>query len=205
MQIDYSKYSDEELIGLVRNKDTGASDYLVNKYKSLAGILARAKFIPGADMDDTIQEGMIGLFKAIRDYEPGNGASFATFANLCISRQISTAIESSNRQKNIPLNTYISFYADDKNEDGEDSRSLIDEYVDESTMSPEQVLIDMENTRKLEEEIKNSLSKFEQDVLELHLAGVGYVDIAKALNRDPKSCDNALQRIRGKIKKIVEK
>lgn len=204
MQIDYSKYTDEELIKLARDKDTDASDYLINKHKALAKKLAKSKYIPGASDDDAVQEAMIGLFKAIRDYKPGTGASFVTFANLCISRQISTAIKKSNRQKNIPLNTYISFYSNDKNEDGEDTRDLIDEYVDGNTMSPELVLIDRENTEQLEEEIESSLSDFEKEVLEMHLAGMGYADIAKELGRDPKSCDNALQRIKSKIKKILE-
>ncbi len=168
------------------------ADYLMEKYKGLVRKKARAMFLIGGDTDDLIQEGMIGLFKAVRDYQPDRESSFQFFANICIDRQIYTAIKSSNRQKHQPLNTYVSL------SDGEAEENFRDSCVEHD--NPESILIDRENVAALENEMKKSLSPLENRVLQLYLDGNGYMDIARILGKTPKSIDNALQRIRGKIK-----
>lgn len=200
----YDEFSDDELIARLRDGENEIADYLVNKYKDLVRVKARSMFILGGDSEDLIQEGMIGLFKALRDYDFGRDASFATFADLCVSRQMYTAVQASNRQKHSPLNTYISLYAsnansDEKNEDND----LLDILDLKEASSPEDLLIDKENIDILEKKIENALSPFEREVLELHLTGLSYVEIAKILGRDDKSTDNALQRIKMKIRKII--
>ena len=200
---EYEKMTDEALIERLRDGDVDVTDYLCNKYKDLVRHLAGSMYILGAEMEDLIQEGMIGLFKAVRDYDSGRDASFLTFANLCISRQMYKAIQSSTRQKNIPLNTYVSLFRE-SNDERDTGASSIDELAD-TGFSPEQELIDRENVEELLGKIFDELSPFETQVLELHLTGMGYVQIAKVLGRDDKSVDNALQRMRSKIKKIVDK
>ncbi len=195
--------SDEELIVRIREGEPDITEYMMNKYKDMVRTKAGTMYILGADRDDLIQEGMIGLFKAIRDYDLGRDASFKTFADLCVSRQMYTAIQASNRKKHAPLNSYISLYAKQDGEGVEDNASF--EQVIESigNQDPEKLLIEQENARIIEEFIESGLSDFEQAVLELHMTGLGYVDIAKILNRDEKSTDNALQRTRSKIRKFV--
>ncbi|MCR5398021.1 MAG: sigma-70 family RNA polymerase sigma factor [Lachnospiraceae bacterium] len=203
MNSKYIPMSDEELIMMLRDGDRDVEDYLCNKYKDLVRRLAGSMYILGAEKEDLIQEGMIGLFKAVRDYDSGRDASFITFANLCITRQMYNAIQSSNREKNIPLNTYVSLFKE-RGDDAESMDSGMDELPDLSP-NPEQELIDKENVEELLGRIYDELSPFETQVLELHLTGMGYIQIAKVLGRDEKSADNALQRIRSKIKKIVDK
>lgn len=188
----YNEMTDEALIKRLRAGESAIADYLMEKYKGLVRKKARAMFLIGGDTDDLIQEGMIGLFKAVRDYQPDREASFQSFANICIDRQIYTAIKSSNRQKHQPLNTYVSL------SDGEAEESFRDSCVEYD--NPESILIDRENVAALENEIKKSLSPLENRVLQLYLDGNGYMDIARILGKTPKSIDNALQRIRGKIK-----
>ena len=154
-------------------------------------------FLIGGDNDDLIQEGMIGLFKADRDYQPEKEASFQTFARICVDRQIYNAIQNSNRQKHQPLNSYISL----SQEDGENEEHLPDMWVE----NPESIIIDQENVRDLEQEITCTLSPMENQVLDYYLDGNGYTEIAKIMGKTPKSIDNALQRIRGKIKEQLEK
>ena len=197
----YDDYSDEELIQMMRDGDSKIADYLCNKYKNLVRSKAKSMYILGAEPEDLIQEGMIGLFKAVRDYDLGRDASFATFADLCIVRQVYNAVQSSNRQKNMPLNSYVSLY-EQSGDDG-DGNSLIDSLADSFELNPEEVLIDRENVEDLERRILNELSDFERQVFELHLTGMGYVQIAKVLGKDEKSTDNAIQRMRTKIRKIV--
>ena len=191
----YSKYSDEELIQRLRAGETGIADYLIEKYKYLVRRKARAMFLIGGDTDDLIQEGMIGLFKAVRDYHPGKEASFVTFAQMCIDRQIYSAVQSSNRQKHMPLNTYISL-----SQEGEES-PLAQAWVE----TPEEIIIDRENTRALEDEIKSALSPMENTVLNYYLEGKSYADIGMLMDKNPKSVDNALRRIRTKIRNYLEK
>lgn len=204
----YEQCSDEELIVRLRDGESAITDYIMEKYKNLVRSKAKSMYILGADQEDLIQEGMIGLFKAVRDYDTGRDASFFTFADLCVSRQMYTAIQAAGRQKHAPLNTYISLYAStfesdslDKGEEGE----LINSVISQSERNPEEVLIDRENVELLERTIDKELSSFEKQVLDLYLTGMKYSQIAKVLGRDDKSTDNALQRIKTKLKKAILK
>lgn len=189
----YNEMTDEELLERLRLGESEIADYLMEKYKGLVRKKARAMFLIGGDTDDLIQEGMIGLFKAVRDYRSDREASFQSFANVCVDRQIYSAIKSSNRQKHQPLNTYVSLSC------GEAEEKIRDSYVEYD--NPEMILIDRENVKTLEKEMKKSLSPFENRVLQLYLDGNGYIEIAEILGKHPKSIDNALRRIRTKIKK----
>lgn len=200
----YEDLTDVELIIRSREGQSDITDYLMEKYKDLVKVKARSMYILGADNDDLIQEGMIGLFKAIRDYDAGRDASFYTFAELCISRQIYTAVQASRRQKHIPLNNYISLYGNVSENADDDERYLIDALQPTGDQSPEELVIDRENMSVLEQRIEESLSSFEKQVLDLYVTGMSYVQIAKVLGRDEKSTDNALQRLKGKIRKIIK-
>lgn len=202
MHKDYEKYSDEELIVRLRDGEGAITDYIMDKYKNLVRRKAKSMYILGADREDLIQEGMIGLFKAIRDYDTGRDASFFTFADLCVSRQMYTAVQASRRQKHIPLNNYISLYGNtSENRDGEDA--LANVLATGSGLNPEELIIDRENVDRLEMLIERELSSFEKQVLDLYLTGMGYQQIAKVLGRDDKSTDNALQRIKHKLRKAI--
>lgn len=189
----FDNISDEELIARLRDGETIIEDYLMEKYKGLVRQKARAMFLIGGDTDDLIQEGMIGLFKAVRDFQPGREAAFATFARMCIDRQIYSAIQNSNRQKHLPLNSYVSL-------NQEDESSPIWEL---SVENPEEIIIDQETTRDLQQKISDYLSPMENKVLDLYLKGEGYVEIGRILGKSPKSIDNALQRIRAKIREVI--
>ncbi|MDD7219863.1 MAG: RNA polymerase sporulation sigma factor SigH [Clostridia bacterium] len=193
----YEELSDEELITRAKNGDSEVLDYLMEKYKGLVKNKARTMYLIGGENDDLIQEGMIGLFKAVRDFQPGRDASFQTFARVCVERQMYNAIKNSNRQKHQPLNSYISLSGEKEgNED-----PLKDMWVE----NPESIIIDRENVRNLEEEISSALSPMENQVLKLYLNGSGYTEIARILKKSPKSVDNALSRIRGKIREKMMK
>ena len=189
----FDNISDEELIARLRDGETIIEDYLMEKYKGLVRQKARAMFLIGGDTDDLIQEGMIGLFKAVRDFQPGREATFATFARMCIDRQIYSAIQNSNRQKHLPLTSYVSL-------NQEDESSPIWEL---SVENPEEIIIDQETTRDLQQKISDYLSPMENKVLDLYLKGEGYVEIGRILGKSPKSIDNALQRIRAKIREVI--
>ena len=189
----YGKCTDEELAALAGG-DQDAADFLMERYKLTVRSLARTRFLIGGDTDDLIQEGMIGLYKAIRDYNPDREASFRTFAVLCISRQLSTAIESSNRHKNQPLNSFVSLSDDEKEE------VLIPAM---EGVSPENILIGEEEAAEMMNKIRRALSPMERRVLKLYLSGLDYTEIAAELGREPKSIDNALQRIRTKVRKVL--
>lgn len=206
MKEEYEQYSDEELMVRLRDGESGIMDFVMNKYKNLVKSKARSMYILGADGDDLIQEGMIGLFKAVRDFDSGRDASFFTFADLCISRQMYTAVQASRRQKHIPLNTYISLYATAKedSERSEEDMALVNILSLKSGQSPEEMVIDRENVEQLEKTIEKELSSFEKQVLDLYLTGMRYTQIAKVLGRDEKSTDNALQRIKSKLKKAIQ-
>ncbi|MDO4451336.1 MAG: RNA polymerase sporulation sigma factor SigH [Lachnospiraceae bacterium] len=193
----YSRMTDEELIRCLRKGEKEITDYIINKYKNLVKEKAKAMFLLGGDNDDLIQEGMIGLFKAIRDYDEQQETSFHHFADLCISRQMYTAIEASKRQKHIPLNSYVSIYED------KDEQPLIDTIQAVKENDPEALFLNKEYVQMIEAELKKNLSEFENKVLYLHLFGMDYQKIAKVLDKTPKSIDNALQRIKGKTEKIV--
>ena len=186
----YHELSDETLILRYQNGEVAVQDYLLEKYKDLVRRRARAMYLMGQDTDDLIQEGMIGLFKAVRDYQPGRSASFLTFATLCVDRQLITAVQNSNRQKNIPLNFAVPL--EPEGEIGSFSPRLQEE-------NPEAIIIDQENRADLEQLISEELSPMEKEVLEHYLSGETYTSIGEQMGRSAKSIDNALQRIRRKI------
>lgn len=192
----YDGIKDEELISRFKNGESEILDYLMEKYKNMVCKKARTMFLIGGENDDLIQEGMIGLFKAVRDYQPDRDAAFQTFASICVDRQIYNAIQSSNRQKHQPLNSYISL----SEQDGENEEHLGDNWGE----NPESIIIDQENVQDLEQEITATLSPMENQVLEYYLAGNGYGEIAQIMGKTPKSIDNALQRIRIKIREQLE-
>ena len=194
---DYDNRSDESLLESYRRGDQGVSDYLMEKYKGLVKRKARAFYLIGGETDDLIQEGMIGLFKAVRDYQPDRDTSFVTFARLCIERQIYSAIQNSNRQKNIPLNSYIPLTQ-------EKDTDIMLASLDIHAQSPESIIISKENARFLYEMIKTRLSRMEVEVLERYLRGAGYAEIGQQMGKPAKSIDNAIQRIRKKIREYLE-
>lgn len=198
----YTKMSDEELISLAQNGNNQVVDYLMEKYKNFVRKKAYELFMIGGDNDDLIQEGMIGLFKAVRDYNRQKDTSFFTFADLCISRQMYTAIHASKRKKHIPLNTYISLYAGISEEEN-DEQTLMNRVYSIHDKNPEELFIDKENEGYIEEQMQENLSTFEMQVINLYLTGMSYVRIAEILERTPKSVDNAIQRIRSKLSLIL--
>ena len=199
----YSAMSDEELISLVKKDDKFALDFIIEKYKNLVNMKVGKYFMIGAEREDIIQEGMIGLFKAIQSYNPDKQNSFKTFANMCIERQLITAIKTSNRQKNIPLNSYLSLNTAAYDDD-EDTTVL--EVFDSHLMEdPLDTITKKEYYQRVENAIDQSLSDFEKQVLSRFVKGESYVTIAEKLNTPVKSVDNAIQRIRKKaIKNIVD-
>ncbi len=202
MAQEYDNVSDEELIVLLRDGETRITDYIIEKYKDLVRRKTKSMYILGADHDDLLQEGMIGLFKAIRDYDAGRDASFYTFAELCITRQVYTAVQASNRKKHSFLNTYVSFY-EGKDAKDDEPLELIQALVSNDTRNPEEMVIDRENLEHLENCIEQELSPFEKQVLELYLTGMSYTEIARVLGKTDKATDNAMQRVKAKIKKFI--
>ena len=197
----YEDYTDEELIKRLRQGETEITDYILNKYKSLVRKRANAMFLIGGDTDDLIQEGMIGLFKAICNYDGTKDALFYSFAELCITRQIYSAVAASQRRKHTPLNTYISF--DAKNE--ENGMPLAETLQADGGKNPEQWMIERENREQLLEDARRQLSPMERIVLEEYLGGQNYRQIAEKMGKSPKSIDNALSRIKLKIQRMHEK
>ena len=191
--------TDEQLIRKLRNGDKKIIDYIMEKYKNLVRKEANAMYLLGGENDDLIQEGMIGLFKAVQDYNVEQDASFFSFAKLCITRQMYSAIEASKRKKHSPLNSYISLY-----EKGEDQSSLIDTMEAQEETNPEELFVSKEYAELIESRLEESLSDLENRVLYLHLLGTDYRTIEKLLDKSPKTIDNALQRIKGKTEKILE-
>ena len=176
-----------------------ASDFICQKYKPLVLKRAKAMFLAGGETDDLIQEGMLGLFKAIRDYDPKRGIPFSSFAQLCVSRQILKAVETSIRKKNQPLNAYISI-----SDPGDKGENLTEDLLrTDHAVNPEQMMIDTESMEQTKEKVMRSLSSLEAQVLKLHLMGYDYHAIARRLNRSEKTIDNALQRIRQKARQIL--
>jgi len=208
MQIDtflteqYASKSDEEIAALSREGDTLAEEYLLNKYKNFVRSKARSYFLIGADHEDIVQEGMIGLYKAIRDFRPEKLSSFRAFAELCITRQIITAIKTATRQKHIPLNSYVSL--NKPLYDEESDRTLLDVIMEGRTSNPEEMIINRESLMNIYDKINEVLSGLEQEVLDAYLDGKSYQEIAEALGRHVKSIDNALQRVKRKLEKYLE-
>lgn len=200
--IRYMDMKDEEIVKLASNGDEMALDYILNKYKYLVKIKGRTYFIKGADKEDIIQEGMIGLYKAIRDYQYDRNMTFKGFAEMCITRQMITAIKSATRQKHMPLNTYVSLNKHVSNEDSD--RTYTDVIFSDKDLNPEELLIGKESKDFIEKHINQSLTRLECVVLELYLRGKNYSEISSIINKPEKSIDNALQRVRRKLEKLLK-
>ncbi len=198
----YNSMHDEDIIEDARAGNTRALEFLINKYKSFVRAKARTYFLIGADREDIIQEGMIGLYKAIRDFREDKLSSFRAFAELCITRQIITAIKTATRQKHIPLNSYVSLNKPIFDEESE--RTLMDVIGEERISDPEEMIISREEFTGIEIKMCEILSDLEWKVLSLYLQGKSYQEIAKELNRHVKSIDNALQRVKRKLEKHLE-
>lgn len=194
--------SDEEVVELARQGDNDAQEYLIGKYKNFVRAKARSYFLIGADKEDIIQEGMIGLYKAIRDYRPDKLSSFRAFAELCITRQIITAIKTATRQKHIPLNSYISLNKPIYDEDSD--RTLLDVISGTRVTDPEELVISQEDFDDIEAKMGEILSSLEWNVLMYYLEGKSYQDIAAGLDRHVKSIDNALQRVKRKLERYLQ-
>ncbi len=197
----FDPLSDEEIVALAQNDDDDALTYLLDKYKNFVRSKARSYFLIGADHEDIVQEGMIGLFKAIRDYKPTRLSSFRAFAELCVKRQIITAIKTATRQKHFPLNSYVSL--NKPLYDEESDRTLLD-VIEGRVTNPEDLFISQEELERIQNEISTTLSPLEQQVLAAFLNGKSYQEIAEMLDRHVKSIDNALQRVKRKLTKIME-
>ena len=200
----YDTMTDEQLITKLRKGESAITDYIMDKYKNMVRKKAKAMYLLGGENDDLIQEGMIGLFKAIRDYDCMQETSFYSFAELCVSRQMYTAIKLSQRQKHMPLNSYVSLYEQSEELAKEKAQPLIDMLQNEKNNNPEELFLDKEFFVMVEQELKSRLSDLESRVLYLHLKGENYQNIARLLGKSPKSIDNALQRIKNKVAMLLE-
>ncbi len=198
----YEDMADEQIVELSAEGDKTATEYLLSKYKNLVRSRAKLYFMAGADRDDLVQEGMIGLFKAIRDFDGTKQASFCGFAEMCIKRQIITAVKTAARQKHMPLNSYVSLSTPVFEDESE--RTLVDMLAERESVDPEEVFLRREKTEAMEAEIVQKLSSMEKTVLSLYMNGMNYQEIAVELSRSPKSIDNALQRIKRKLSKNDE-
>ncbi len=199
---EFEGMADEQIVKLAQDADGAALEYLLNKYKNFVRTKARSYFLIGADHEDIVQEGMIGLYKAIRDYRAEKLSSFRAFAELCVTRQIITAIKTATRQKHIPLNSYISLNRPIYEEDSD--RTLLDVMAEEGRSNPEDMIIDREDLSMIEGKIGQMLSDLEKEVLVRYMDGKSYVEIADEMHRHVKSIDNALQRIKRKLLKYLE-
>ncbi|TYR73106.1 RNA polymerase sporulation sigma factor SigH [Rossellomorea vietnamensis] len=193
---------DEAVIEMVHQGESEALDFLIKKYRNFVRAKARSYFLIGADKEDIIQEGMIGLYKAIRDYKEDKLTSFKAFAELCITRQIITAIKTATRQKHIPLNSYVSL--DKPIYDEESDRTLLDVITGAKITNPEELIINREEFDSMEDKMAELLSDLERKVLSLYLDGQSYQEISEELNRHVKSIDNALQRVKRKLERYLE-
>ena len=192
----YEAFSDEELIEKLRQGEDDITDYILEKYKPLVRKKTNAMYLIGGETEDLIQEGMIGLFKAIRDYKPDKDASFYHFAELCINRQLYSALEASNRKKHQPLNSYISL-SEQEHPDAVAAELLVDK-----ESGPEQTVIEQEVWEEYKKRLAQNLSRMENQVLQYYLDGNHYIQIAEMMGKSPKSIDNAFQRIRQKIRQM---
>ncbi len=200
---EYILLTDEELVVKSQNGDCYAQEFLINRYRNFVRVKSRSYFLIGADKEDIIQEGMIGLYKATRDFKYEKLASFRAFAELCITRQIITAIKTATRQKHIPLNSYVSLNKPIYDE--ESDRTLLDVISTTKITDPEDLLISREEFANIEEKMSKVLSPLEWKVLNSYLEGKSYLEIAADLDRHVKSIDNALQRVKRKLEKVIEK
>ena len=200
----YEKMPDEQLIARLKKGETDIMDFIMAKYKPMVRKKARAMYLIGGENEDLIQEGMIGLMKAVRTYDGAQGASFLNFAELCVSRQMYSAIEASKRKKHLPLNSYISLYEEGEENDENHNLPLIDTIEPDVDNNPEALYFGKEYTEAFVEKLRESLSPLEDHVLYLHLMGTDYRTIAELLNKSPKAIDNALQRVKMKAEKLLE-
>jgi len=198
---DYDSMTDEAIVEIARTGDIDAQEYLINKYKNYVRAKARTYFLLGGDKEDLIQEGMIGMYKAIRDFRSDKLSSFRAFAELCITRQIITAIKTATRQKHIPLNSYVSLNKPIYDEDSD--RTLLDVITGNKVTDPEELIISREEFSEIEEKMGELLSSLEWKVLMYYLEGKSYQEIAEDLGRHVKSIDNALQRVKRKLEKYL--
>ena len=202
LRMRFGDKSDETIVGLAQSGDRVALEYLLSKYKNFVRSKARSYFLIGADHEDIVQEGMIGLFKSIRDYQLERLSSFRAFAELCITRQIITAIKTATRQKHLPLNSYVSLNKPIYDE--ESDRTLMDVIVEGHAQNPEELIIGREDILSIRDQMGTVLSSLEQDVLSAYLDGKSYQEIADKLGRHVKSIDNALQRVKRKLEKYLQ-
>lgn len=198
----YVQLADEDVVELSVSGDKAATEYILSKYKNLVRSKSRMYFLAGADKEDIVQEGMIGLFKAIRDFDSSKLSSFRTFADLCITRQIITAVKNATRQKHMPLNSYVSLSRPAYEEESE--RTLEDTLIEKSSVNPEEMFIWKENIASLNLKMEETLSELEKNALNLYLDGKSYQEIAGEMGRSPKSIDNALQRVKRKLEIHIE-
>lgn len=203
--VDYAHKNDEELIEIIRNGNKYALEHLIDRYKGLVNMKVGKYYIIGAEREDIVQEGLIGLFKAIKSYQPDKQSSFKNFANMCIERQLITAIKSSNRQKHMPLNSYLSLNmnAYDTSEDNQNDTDLLEVFNANLVEDPLDTITQKEYYKIIENTIDKTLSDFEKQVLNFYMQGASYVQIAEKLNTPVKSIDNAIQRIRKKAIKEI--
>lgn len=200
--LEFDKKDDKEIAIEAKNGNVLAQEYLINKYEGFVRTKAKSYFLIGADKEDIYQEGMIGLYKAIRDFNPDKLSTFKAFAELCVTRQIITAIKTATRQKHIPLNTYVSLNKPIYEEESE--RTLLDVLAGFKITDPEELVISQEEKNRIEEEIQKVLSRLELEVLNSYLDGKSYQEIAYDLDRHAKSIDNALQRVKRKLEKCLD-
>lgn len=200
--LDFKDKSDEKIVAQAKNGDNRAQEYLISKYENFVKAKAKSYFLIGADKEDIYQEGMIGLYKAIRDFNPEKSTSFKAFAEICVVRQIITAIKTATRQKHIPLNTYVSLNKPIYEEESE--RTLLDVLAGMKITDPEELMISKEQMAYIEEKISKVLSGLELEVLTSYLDGKSYQEIASDLERHSKSIDNALQRVKRKLEKCLD-
>ena len=198
----YEEMTDEAVAEIARGFDGDALEYLLNKYKNFVRAKARSYFLIGADREDIVQEGMIGLYKAVRDFRPGKLTSFRAFAELCITRQIITAIKTATRQKHKPLNSYVSL--NKPAYDDESDRMLIDVISSSKISNPEDIIIGREDFCSIESKMGKVLSPLEMQVLRKYIEGKSYIEVADELGRSVKSVDNALQRVKNKLEKLID-
>lgn len=201
MSVNYALLADERIVEMINGGDSAAADFLMEKYKNYVRKKARSYFIIGGENDDMIQEGMIGLFKAVRDYDASKQVSFRAFAEMCVQRQMITAVKAATRKKHVPLNTYVSFSRQAADEDGE--RTLQDVIGISNDLNPEELFIGRENLEYIEKKINEDLSKLEKQVLTQYLLGISYQEIADSLGKTVKCIDNALQRIKKKLERYL--
>lgn len=191
--------TDEQLVEDARAGDEPAIDLLLNRYRHYARAKARSYFLAGADKEDIVQEGMIGLYKAIRDFHADKNTAFRAFAELCMTRQIITAIKTATRQKHIPLNSYVSLNKPASGGEGEEERPLGDSLTNRASADPAELVISAEEVAAIKSSVTKVLSSFEAEVLQLYMDGKSYQEIGDLLGRHVKSIDNALQRIKRKL------